>query len=267
MEMFLQLLFFLVLGSIIGFLSGLLGIGGGTIAVPAMIFLLPFFDIPKSFAMQTAIATSLATVIFTTFASAKTHHFGKRVRWSVIKKVALSFILGAMTGSLLAQDIPSGTLQRMFGIFEVILGFYFFWMKEHPPQIQSKFPNPFFMNVIGYVISALSVLLGIGGGFLIVPSLVYCKLSLKEAIGTSTVLSFILASVGSIAFFFPDNPIFIHPHALGYLYLPALVPMGIASFILAQVGAKLTHKMPTNVLKKVFAVVIMTAGIAMLMKE
>jgi uncharacterized membrane protein YfcA len=267
MEIFLQILFFLVLGSIIGLVSGLLGIGGGTIAVPVMIFFLPLFNIPSSVAMQTAIATSLATVIFTTFASAKTHHLSQRIRWRIIKKVALSFIMGAITGSLLAQDISSIVLQRMFGVFEIILGFYFFWMKEHPSQIQHPLPHPFLMNIVGYGISTLSVLLGIGGGFLTIPALVYCRISLKEAIGTSTVLSFILATVGSLFFLFPDHQLNIHPYSLGYLYLPALLPMGVASFFLAQVGVKLIPKIPSVYLKKGFAILIMIGGIGMLMKD
>ncbi len=267
MDIVFQLIIFLLVGVVTGLLSGLLGMGGGLVSIPCMVFVFEYLDIETAVTMQMAIGSSLAAVIFTTFSSARAHNRHKRVRWSIIKKMSISFALGALTGSMLAQNVSSQDLQKIFGVFEVVLGVYFFFMKERLSNPSLPPVPTLLMNLVGYVISTISTFLGVGGSFLSVPVLIHFRLPLKEAIGTSTVFSFILALVASLSFFLPGLLIPPQPHSIGYIYLPAFLPMSIASFFAAPWGSRLIHVVPTDVLKKIFATIIIGAGIAMLWKS
>lgn len=266
MDIALQIIFFLSVGILTGLLSGLLGIGGGVISVPAMVFLFHIIDHSSSNTMQMAIGSSLAAIIFTSFSSARSHNLHKRVHWPLIKKIIYSVILGAITGTYIVHFIPSEVLQKIFGIFEATLGVYFFFLKSSKKSTPETLPNPFKINAFGYTISTISTLFGMGGSFLSVPAFVHFKLPIKKAIGTSTVISFTLSSVATAAFLIPGFFTEADPYSLGYIYLPAFIPMSIASFSTAPIGAKLIQYIPTRILKKIFAILIIAMGILMIFK-
>jgi uncharacterized membrane protein YfcA len=265
-EITTQIIYFTLIGSITGILSGLLGVGGGIISIPCIIFMFEFLGKSTPLTMRIAIGSSLAAMIFTTFSSAKSHNLHKRICWPLFKKIYFSFVLGAITGTFFVHEIPSNTLKKIFGCFEVILGCYFFIMKSSPSSINKPLLGASTMNGLGYLISTLSTLLGIGGSIMTVPALVYLKLSLKEAIGTSTALSFIVSVVASVSFLITDLFIQEEPYTIGYIYLPAFLPISIASFFTAPIGSKLMQKISTKILKKFFAILVASMGLIMLIK-
>lgn len=266
MEMLIQIVFFCGVGFITGLLSGLLGMGGGVISIPCIVFMFDFLDITTPLTMQIAIGSSLAAMIFTTFSSARAHDRHKRIHWPLIKKISISFVFGAISGSIFVHEIPSDILKKIFGMFEVVLGCYFFIMKSPGSSGNKKAVSLLVMNGVGYLISTLSTLLGVGGSFMTIPALVHFRLTMKEAIGTSTVFSFILATVASVVFLVPDLFMKEEAYSIGYIYLPAFLPISIVSFFSAPLGSKLIHKISTSVLKKVFAIIIVSMGTIMLMK-
>ena len=89
-----------VLGLCTGFLAGLLGIGGGMVMVPFLTYMLGARGVSPDLAVKMAIATSMATIIFTSVSSVRAHHKKKAVRWDLVKGLAPGIVLGSLIGSM-----------------------------------------------------------------------------------------------------------------------------------------------------------------------
>lgn len=110
----------LALGAFVGFMAGLLGIGGGLIVVPALLYILPSVGISSSQLPHIAIATSLAAIILTSISSARAHHKRGNIPWSLFKSMLPGLVLGALASGFIAERIPADTLQRGFAIFVIL---------------------------------------------------------------------------------------------------------------------------------------------------
>lgn len=219
-------LIFVCVGVAAGFLSGLLGVGGGMVVVPSLLVIFHFIGFPAENMMQTAIGTSLAAMVFTSGASAWAHH--KRVNWLLFKELVPGIILGAILGAVIAHLLPTQQLQVVFGIFVCLFGTYFL-MTAKIKEIEGKIkPHYLIMSLIGLAIGSISSILGIGGGIITVPMLIFCGSSLLNAISTSAATGFLIAIVGAISFLYLG---LTHGAAesFGYIYLPAFIVIGLAA--------------------------------------
>lgn len=252
---------FLLLGAFAGVLAGLLGVGGGLIIVPvlAIIFAERGFD----GVMHLAVGTSLATIVFTSISSVLAHHRRGAVRWEVFARLAPGIIIGALAGAAIADLMPGDGLRVVFGIFELAVAAQMALSVRPSPQRQ--LPGPAGMGVAGGVIGAVSAVVGIGGGTLTVPFLTWCNVPMRQAVATSAACGLPIALGGAAGFAGtgwgePNLP----DYTLGYLYLPALVSVVIASVAFAPLGARLAHSIPAAALKRFFALFLAILGIRML---
>ncbi len=265
--MLYEILFFLIIGLLAGALGALFGIGGGFVFIPAQLFIYSHLRVLPELQIKYAIATSLAAVVFNSTASSYVYYRKKLVCLPVIKKIIPGIILGAALGAIIANIFPSRYLVIFFGCFECVFGVYFISSRKIPDQPSPKLFNPLIVNVIAFLISVLSVILGIGGGIFIIPLLTFLHLPLKQAIGSSSLATLIISLVGSLAMTFSALGDSLSVDAIGYIYLPALIPLSIGAALGSPVGAKLTQIIPSHTLKKVFGIFLIILGLIVLFRN
>jgi uncharacterized membrane protein YfcA len=244
-----------VLGLCTGFLAGLLGIGGGMIMVPFLTYFLGARGVSPDLAVKMAIATSMATIIFTSVSSVRAHHKKKAVRWDLVKGLAPGIVVGSLLGSL--------------AIFAFVKGSYsatqMFLDKKPAPSRQV----PGFQGLLGAggLIGLLSGLVGAGGGFISVPFMTWCNVAIHNAVATSAALGFPIALANVMGYIVSGQNVENLPaYSFGYLWLPALVVIALCSVLMAPVGAATAHKLPVKQLKRVFASVLYFLAAYMLYK-
>ena len=254
------------LGLVTGFLAGLLGIGGGMIMVPFISAILSGRGVEPGLAVKMAIATSMATIIFTSVSSVRAHHKKGAVRWDIVKALAPGIVLGAMVASLGVFALLKGaSLYFVFAAFVAFSGSQMFLDKKPSPARQ--LPGTAGLLGAGGVIGALSGLVGAGGGFVSVPFMTWCNVAMHNAVATSAALGFPIALANTVGYVVGGwslpAPL---PGALGYLYLPALAVIASASVLTAPFGARVAHAMTVRQLKRVFALLLYVLAAYMLYK-
>lgn len=260
----MEYLFYLATGLFTGLLSGLLGVGGGLIMVPVLSFIFTSLGFTKEHNMQMALGTSLAVIFFTSLASSRAHQQHHNVDWTIVKKVALGIMLGAFLGSLVAAKFDASLLKALFVVYVFLVGFQI--LSNYTPNPARTLPSSPALNCVGIVIGWVSSFVGIGGGTLSVPFLIYCNVDTKRAIGTSSAIGLPIALAGAIGYMVSGQQISNLPsHSLGFIYLPAFVIIAIASLISAPLGAVLVQKLAVKKLKKIFAILLIAIGCKMLL--
>ena len=254
------------LGLVTGFLAGLLGIGGGMIMVPFISAILSGRGVEPGLAVKMAIATSMATIIFTSVSSVRAHHQKGAVRWDIVKRLAPGIVLGAMVASLGVFALLKGAaLYFVFAAFVAFSGSQMFLDKKPAPTRQ--LPGTPGLLGAGGVIGFLSGLVGAGGGFVSVPFMTWCNVAIHNAVATSAALGFPIALANVVGYVIAGQRLEgLPPYAFGYLWLPALVVIASCSVLMAPLGAKAAHALPVKKLKRVFALVLFVLAGYMLMK-
>ena len=245
----------LLLGSVVGVLAGLLGIGGGMVSVPFIMALLESRGVDDAHLVKVAIATSLATILFTSASSVWAHHKRGAVRWDAMAVLAPGIVLGALVGAQIVDWIPNRPLELFFGLF---VGWNAFKMLRKPAPAKvgaapRRLPGSTGMFSFGAGLGALSAVLGAGGGFLSVPFLSQRGVQIQHAIATSAACGFPIALAGGIGYIWTGQDLALGPLTLGYLHLPALACVSVASMLFAPLGVRLAHRLPVPTMKKVFA--------------
>ncbi|MCD6079448.1 MAG: sulfite exporter TauE/SafE family protein [Ramlibacter sp.] len=245
----------LLIGTCTGFLAGLLGIGGGMIMVPFVTMILTAKGYPADYTVKMAVATSLATICFTSISSVRAHHRRGAVLWPVVKVLAPGILVGSLLGAQVAVALPGKLLGILFAIFVAFSATQMILNRK--PKPSRTLPGKLATFGVGNVIGVLSALVGAGGAFVSVPFMTWCNIKIHDAVGTSAALGFPIALAGTLGYVWagqgmPQMP----PGSVGYLYLPGLVIISIASMLMAPVGARTAHRMDIRPLQKVFAVVL-----------
>ncbi|MDR2154060.1 MAG: sulfite exporter TauE/SafE family protein [Burkholderiaceae bacterium] len=255
-----------LLGLITGFLAGLLGIGGGMIMVPFISAMLGTRGVAPGLALKMAIATSMATIVFTSASSVRAHHKKGAVRWDIVGRLAPGIVLGAMLASLGVFALLKGTaLYFVFGVFVAFSAVQMYLDKKPVPTRQ--LPGTGGLLGAGGVIGFLSGLVGAGGGFVSVPFMTWCNVTIHNAVATSAALGFPIALANVTGYVIAGQNLTGLPrHSFGYLWLPALAVIACCSVLMAPLGAKAAHALPVKRLKRAFAVVLLALAAYMLTK-
>jgi uncharacterized protein len=244
----------LLLGSITGFLAGLLGIGGGMLLVPFMTALLTAKGVPIELVLKLAIATSLATIVFTSLSSVRAHHQRGAVNWSAFWLLAPGILIGALLGAQITARLKATWLATFFALFLVFLATQMFL--DRKPKPGRNLPGRFGGVAAGSTIGLLASLVGAGGGFASVPYMLWCNVSMHNAVATSAALGLPIAFFGTIGYIVAPQGAGLPWGTIGYVYIPAVLAIGAASVVTAPLGAKAAHSLPTGKLKKLFALLI-----------
>jgi uncharacterized protein len=255
-----------VLGLATGFLAGLLGIGGGMIMVPFMTFIMSGRGVPPDLSVKMAIATSMATIMFTSVASVRAHHKRGAVRWDLVRGLAPGIVLGGIAASLGVFSLLKGSwLAIFFALFVSFSATQMFLDRKPAPGRQV--PGIVGQIAAGSVIGFLSGLVGAGGGFVSVPFMTWCNVAIHNAVATSAALGFPIAVANVVGYVIAGNSIAHLPQgSLGYIWLPALVVIAVCSVLTAPLGAKAAHQLPVRQLKRIFSSILYVLAAYMLWK-
>lgn len=253
---------YLALGLVSGFVAGLLGVGGGLIMVPVLTWAYANQGFPPAYNIHLALGTSLAVIVLTSISSLRAHHRHAAVDWAVVRRLAPGIVAGTLAGSLAAAWLPDTGLKVFFTVFlfyaatQMLLGF-----KPKPSRPMPGWPG---MSLAGTIIGMVSSWVGIGGGTLTVPFLLWCNTALRRAIGTSAAVGLPIAIAGSLGYAASGQLAQGLPAgSWGFVYLPALFAIAVGSWLTAPLGARATHRWPVALVKRLFAGLLYLLGVRM----
>ena len=256
---------YLMLGAVTGFLAGLFGVGGGLLLVPVLLLMFDAQQFAAAHIMHLALGTSMATILFTSIASMRKHHQHGAVNWQVVRRITPGILLGTAIGALTASAIPAKGLGIFFALFVYFAaGQILLDKRPHPSRQLPGFGG---MSLAGTLTGWLSSLVSIGGGTIVVPFLVWCNVPIRHAIGTAAAIGFPIAVGGTIGYISVGwNSTGLPAPHLGYVYLPALLWVALATVLTAPLGAKAAHRMQVELLRKLFAVLLIVLATKLLWK-
>jgi uncharacterized membrane protein YfcA len=252
------------LGAIVGFLAGLLGIGGGLIVVPALVYLLPQLGINVEVVMPMALATSLSAIVMTSSSAAYAHHKNNNIPWSITKPLMFSVAVGALLGAFIADHLSAQALTNFFAGAVIVLASYM--LLSIRSTRSCEMPSKIKLQFISLITGVIASLMGMAGGAILVPVLTYFGMPIRHCIGIATVCGVMVALFGSLGYVISgfDNNL-LPEWSLGYVYLPALLGVALTSSLFAPLGVKFATKLPVQTLKKFFAIFLMLVAIKMIL--
>lgn len=252
-----------VLGLVVGFVAGLLGVGGGLIIVPVLTFILHGAELTAGVETQVALGTSLASILFTSVSSVRAHHARGAVDWPLVRRITPGILLGTLAGALLAAHLSAFALKLFFVIF-LFYAATQMWL-DFKPAPHRELPGRTGTSLAGGIIGLVSSWVGIGGGTLSVPFMLFHNTPLHRAIATSAAIGFPIAAAGAAGYLVGGwDRAGLPPASAGFIYLPALAGIAAGSVLTAPLGAHTAHRLPVKPLKKVFALLLYALGLRML---
>jgi uncharacterized protein len=256
---------YITLGAVVGFLAGLLGIGGGFTIVPVLMEAFSYEGFSLAHVLPLAIGTSSATIVFTALSSARAHHLRGAIDWHIVRALAPGLVVGSLIGPQIASVLPMRVLAFVVGVVIWIAGFRMFL--NRPPKATGALPGKGALFAVGSVIGLAAGMAGTAGAFLAVPFMVRANVKVHTAVATSAAIGWPVAVAATISYIIAglrqsDLP----PYSLGYVYLPALAGVAVASVMLAPLGARVAHAWPVATLRRAFSLMLFVLGGYMLWK-
>lgn len=241
------------LGLTAGFLSGLLGVGGGIVLVPGLYYIFTSLGFPEEFLMHMAVGTSLAIIVPTGFSSARSHYKRGNVDLGLVKTIGIGILIGVGIGTYIADLVSGDELQGIFAscllLMAAIMAF-----KPARFQIADKIPAQPTPALVGTVIGALSTLMGIGGASLSVPFMTMCGQAIHRAVGTAAAIGLVISIPAVAGFIVIGKEISgLPPFSLGYINILAWLFITPVSVLTAPFGVRVAHKASVDRLRALFA--------------
>lgn len=250
-----------------GLLAGLFGVGGGIILVPVFVYAFEAMGYHHPQVTQIAVATSLATIIFTSIRSVRAHHEKGAVDWEILKTWALPVSIGSLLGVVVASQVSAKALLIVFSVLALLIAANIgFGIQRY--QLGNEMPKGAKKNVIASAIGFFSTLMGIGGGSLSVPIQVLYGRPIHSAVATGAGIGALIAIPSTLGFLIAQpSSANLPPYTLGYVNLPAFVLVIIMTYFTAPIGARLAHKLDAVKLKRYFALFIVVVALNMVRKS
>ena len=256
-----QIIFFIVIMAIsaipVGFMAGLLGIGGGLITVPVLFYIFHTIGLDQTYIMHLAVGTSFAIIIPTSISSVMTHMKFKAVNFDLVKTFGIFVIIGVIAGTIFAASLKTANLIIFFSIMTFIFSIYFLTSKEKP-NVSEKKINLISKVILGFFSGFLSAPMGIGGGIINTPILRIFGYPINIAIGTSAALGFFIALIGAFGFAFSGSYLGTNaPLSFGFVNIPAFFIFVPITTLMAKIGAKTVHKVDKKIIGRFFGIFLL----------
>ena len=258
-------LFYSLIGIFAGFLSGLLGIGGGTVLVPGLLFAFSHAGLPEQLQMHLATSTALASIIFSSFVAVIHQQRSYAISWPLFRQLAPGMIIGIVIGALIALLLSTQILKLLFSLFLFSVACKILFNRNKPERKGTINLTLLKKCSLGFCIGIISGLLGIGGGAIAVPIFLRLGLSTHHAIATSSACVLLLAIIGALTFTLTG----LHAQNLplgsgGFVYWPAVIGVSIGSMVVVPFGTRLGKRLPGHHLRKIFALFLLVVGVTLL---
>ncbi len=255
---------YLGLGIAAGLLGGMLGVGGGIVVVPALLWIFKQQGVQSGVLTHLAIGTSLAAIVFTSLSAIRAQQRRGAIDWAIVRLLVPATVLGALVGGYGAGFVPAATLKMTFSIFLMVVAIQL--LANWRPAPHWALPGAKGLWAVGIGMGSLSAMLGIGGGTIAVPFLHACNIDMKRAIAVASTLGFPIAVFGASGFILSGwNHAALPPWCLGYVDLPALLAVGAVSMLVAPLGVRLAHHLPVPKLKRIFGIMLLVVALKMLL--
>ncbi len=251
-----------LIGLLAGYLAGFLGIGGGFVVVPALTFLFLKDPITAPWAIHMAVATSLAIMLVTSLSSLLAHHRKRAVHWPLVRSMAVGLMAGAILGAAIADFLPGEILIRIFGLLAILAGLQLILGRHRDGEI--PLPGQPAASAAGSFIGCISALIGIGGGAITVPWLLWHGVNPPRAVATSAACGYPIAIAGSLSFVVLGLGGGLPDATLGYVHLGAFAGIALLGALAAPLGAATVHRLPPGAVRRVFGLFLSFIGTYML---
>lgn len=255
---------YIVLGAFVGFMAGLLGVGGGGLLVPLLASIFTAQGMSAGHVVHLALGTSLTSMIVSSTASIRAHSARGAVEWRIVGNMVPGIIVGAFLASQAAAKLDSGSISWFFALFMALVATRMFFDWQPQPCLKPMTVRE--LIGVGLGIGSVSALAAVGGGFLTVAYLGYKNMDMKRAVGTSAAMGLPIAVAGTVGYLIGGwSETSEEPHTLGFIHVPAFLAISIVSFVAAPLGARCSQSLPEIVLKRIFAVILLVLSIKMLL--
>lgn len=255
---------YLLTGAIGGFIGGLLGLGGGIIFVPFLFFIFSLYDLHLNNLMQSAVSTSLACVILSSFSAAIKHNKNKLINWLLVKKMLPGLTLGSIVGVIIITVVASEVIKIYYGILLLMISIYLMYEKEKNTFSINK--KHTYINTFSFITGVISNMLGIGGGTLTTPYFKFYGESMKASIATASACGVPIALFGIVGtLIIAESFSIFEKTVLDFLDIYAFSLISISTLIFSYLGAGVTYKTNTRVLKKIFCITLFLIGITIIL--
>jgi uncharacterized membrane protein YfcA len=250
----------LATGCVAGVMAGLFGIGGGIVIVPVLEFTLGFLGVDPAIRMHVAVATSLATIIPTSIASARAHHQRQAVDLGIVKRWAFFVLVGALAGAWIAAQVHSRILAMVFASLALLIALKMLLLPKSR-NLTNDVPHGALVSVIPTAIGCLSSMMGIGGGTFSVMTLTLFNQPIHRAVGTAALLGLVISLPGTVGFIVTGwSDVRVPPGSLGYVSLIGFALIAPATVMTAPIGAKIAHSFSEKKLSMLFGAFLVLAA-------
>ena len=258
----LEVFYYALTGAFAGIAAGMFGVGGGLIIVPVLYYVFASQGYDPQHLMHMAVATSLATIVFTASSSTLAHHKRNAVLWPIVFTITPGIIIGAWFGGIFASNLDNEVLSKVFAVFELLVAIHLL-LKKQSRQHQAVI-SKVVASAGGLVIGFISAIVGIAGGTMTVPFLHWFNVPMQKAVATSAACGLPIALIGTLAYVYAGwGQMSDNPATLGFLQLYALAIIAMSSFVFAPLGAKLAHSISERALRLSFAGILLSLSAIM----
>lgn len=263
---FATIFIYLLLGAFAGLLGGMLGVGGGVVVVPGLLFIfewLGIFDdplLPNNSLVLFAVGTSMASIIFTTGTASLVHYRRKSVDLKLVKVWVPFLVLGAIVASIVAEYIPGQYHKTIVAsvLFIIAVILLLNWL----PKTKSTQPPKWIPYTVTTGGGFMCGLVGQGGGNVVVPSLLAYKTPVPQATSTASIGALCVSLFATIGYMIAGFDLNVS-HSLGYVYLPALIPIVLMSIVCAPIGVMIGQRLSKLVFVRIFGILMMIVSLRM----
>lgn len=261
----------LLAGVATGFLAGLLGIGGGFVAVPVLILVLPTFGIEADLVPKVAVATSLAAMIPTACSAVIAQYRSHNLDLAWLRRIAPAAAIGAAVGTQVAAVVSGPWIAVIFAAYT---GYFAMKMLRDRPLRGDR--NGRFgrclaalpASAVGALIGTFSALAGVGGASLTIPYLLFLGVGMKPAVAVASGVGLAIALAGTTGF---ASAALAQPAAAGSLagliHWPAALLLAATAVMMAPRGVAAASRLPVRQLKRAFGAVLVAACLATVGKQ
>src|ERR1043166_582984 len=251
-------------GVVGGLVAGMRGVGGGIVIVPVLYHVLALMGVDPDVRMHIAVGTSLATIIPTSFSSARSHNAKGAVDWELLRRWVVPMVVGVLIGSALAGIARGQWLALFFALVAMPVAVQLAFFAEHK-RIADHLPTGLGGLLMPAAIGGVSTMMGIGGGTVGVPTMTLCGYPIHRAVGTASAFGAIISLPGTIGAVLAGlGAAGLPPYSLGYVNLLGFLLIAPVSFVMAPAGAALAHMTDKRQLRIVFAAFIAITAARML---
>lgn len=248
-----------IIGMLAGFLAGYLGIGGGLVVVPALTWMFRHDSATADQAVHLAVATSLSTMLVTSLSSIIAHHRRGAILWGEVRRFVPGLLAGAVAGALLADHLPTGQLARVFGVFALVAGLQLVLDRHRERQL--PLPGMALTGSVSGVIGMVSSMVGVGGGSMTAPWLMWHGVRAQAAVATAAACGYPIALAGTASFAMLGEG---GDGLLGYVHLRAFAGIAVFSMLFAPLGVAMVHRTPPQLVRRLFGAMMLLVGWRML---